>query len=89
MSPPTKEGGPAASRAAITRTAQLNGNRRQNGYTAPAAQDRAELAALELLTDAGYRLACRCLDCKRWLADPISVAAMRGPTCRARAGVVG
>jgi hypothetical protein len=32
----------------------------------------------------GYHLAIRCLDCHRWLADPVSVAAHRGPTCRAR-----
>lgn len=87
MSPPTKEGGPAAtSRATVTSTKHSRLHRRQDGYAAPGATGRAELAALELLTTAGYRLACRCLDCRRWLADPVSVAAMRGPTCRARAG---
>jgi hypothetical protein len=33
----------------------------------------------------GYRLSVSCLDCHRPLADPTSVAAHRGPTCRARA----
>jgi hypothetical protein len=90
MSPPIKAGGPdgVAIRTAAVDAPKHNGYRRVDGYVAPDAADRAEQDALALLTGAGYRLACQCLTCGRWLAHPVSVAAMRGPTCRARAGVV-
>lgn len=51
------------------------------------AEDRADAELLAEAERRGYRLTCRCLDCRRWLANPKSVAAMRGPVCRARAGI--
>lgn len=77
-----------------TRTAELakaatkfTAHGRVNGYAAPTAEDRADFDLLAEAQRRGYRLTCRCLDCRRWLADPVSIAAMRGPVCRARAGV--
>ncbi|WP_071700349.1 DUF6011 domain-containing protein [Mycobacterium heckeshornense] len=60
--------------------------RRQDGYAAPAADERAEQRLLAAARRFGFRLAVQCLDCRRWLVDPASVAAHRGPVCRARAG---
>lgn len=67
-----------------TYAAKSNGHRRQDGYAAPTAEDRADLAALAAVEALGYRVAVQCLDCGHWLANPISVAAHRGPRCRAR-----
>lgn len=64
-----------------------NGYRHQDGYAAPDAEDRADAELLALAAERGYRLACRCVDCGHWLADPVSVRHHRGPTCRRRAGV--
>jgi hypothetical protein len=61
-------------------------HRRQDGYAAPDADDRADAAVVAAAAERGYRLATRCLDCGHWLANPISVAAHRGPRCRARTG---
>jgi len=69
-----------------TNTAQSNGHRRQDGYAAPSAEDRADLAALAAVEALGYRVAVQCVDCGHWLASPISVSAHRGPRCRARRG---
>ena len=70
-----------------TNTANLNGHRRQDGYAAPTAEDRREAAVLAAAAEMGYRLAVQCLDCRHWLSNPISVAAHRGPRCRAKAAV--
>jgi hypothetical protein len=64
--------------------AQSNGHRRQDGYAAPTAEDRAEAAAVAAVQAFGYSIAVRCLDCGHWLANPASVSAHRGPRCRAR-----
>jgi hypothetical protein len=40
------------------------------------------------LSRANVARKCRCLDCRRPLRAPGSVAAQRGPVCRARAAVV-
>jgi hypothetical protein len=61
-------------------------HRRQDGYAAPTAEDRADLAAVAAIEALGYRIAVQCLDCGHWLANPKSVAAHRGPRCRARVG---
>jgi hypothetical protein len=61
-----------------------NGHRRQDGYAAPTADDRAEAAAVAAVQAFGYSIAVRCLDCGHWLANPASVSAHRGPTCAAR-----
>ena len=70
-----------------TNSAYLNGHRRQDGYAAPTAEDRREAAVLAAAAKMGYRLAVQCLDCRHWLSNPISVAAHRGPRCRAKAAV--
>jgi hypothetical protein len=61
-------------------------HRRQDGYAAPDAEDRADLAVLAAAEALGYRIAVQCLDCGHWLASPKSGAAHRGPRCRARHG---
>jgi hypothetical protein len=71
--------------AAVGR-AQYSIPRRQDGFAAPTIDERAEQRLLAAAREAGYRLAIQCLDCRRWLVDPASVAAHRGPVCRARAG---
>jgi hypothetical protein len=63
-----------------------NNYRRQDGYAAPEAEDRADTAILAAAEALGYRLAIRCLDCGHWLASPKSVAEHRGPVCRAKSG---
>jgi Family of unknown function (DUF6011) len=60
--------------------------RRQDGYAAPDAEDRADTAILAAAEALGYRIAVQCLDCGHWLASPKSVAAHRGPVCRAKSG---
>lgn len=65
---------------------QFNGHRRADGYAAPTSEDRADAAVLAAAAERGFRVAVQCLDCGHWLANPISVAAFRGPRCRARAG---
>jgi hypothetical protein len=61
-------------------------HRRQDGYTAPTPEGRADLAVLAAAEALGYRIAVQCLDCQHWLSSPTSVAANRGPRCRARHG---
>jgi hypothetical protein len=88
---PRKRPAPPQSRPIPNNTNGLQSSRYRavDGYTAPTAGDRADAELLAYAALLGYRLTVRCLDCRRWLADPVSVAAHRGPTCRARAeGVV-
>lgn len=73
----------ATSTTPIART-NSNGHRRQDGYTAPTPEDRADDAVVAAATARGFRIAVRCLDCGHWLANPTSVEAFRGPRCRAR-----
>lgn len=47
-------------------------------------EDRALHNAEAEVRAAGYALAVQCLDCKSWLVNAKSVAAHRGPRCRAR-----
>jgi hypothetical protein len=72
-----------------TSAAKSNGYRRQDGYAAPTADDRADIDVLIAAAERGFRLAVQCLDCGQWLANPTSVRAHRGPRCRARLGVNG
>jgi hypothetical protein len=67
-----------------TYAGQSNGHRRQDGYAAPDAEDRADAAVLAAAYARGYRLAVSCLDCGHWLTNPVSVAVHRGPRCRAK-----
>jgi hypothetical protein len=84
---PHKKGGAARQDRPSSRTlsaANSITHRRQEGYAAPAAEDRREAAVLAEAAEMGYRLAVQCVDCRHWLSNPISVAAHRGPICRAR-----
>jgi hypothetical protein len=67
-------------------TVEITAHRPQDGYAAPSPEDRADLAVLAAAEALGYRIAIRCLDCGHWLSSPASVAAHRGPRCRARRG---
>lgn len=69
-----------------TSASKFTAHRRQDGYAAPSVEDRADQAALAAVYALGYRVAVQCLDCGHWLASPTSVAAHRGPRCRARNG---
>lgn len=71
-----------------TRAPKSNGHsphRRVDGFAAPDAEDRREAALLVEAAECGYRLAVQCLDCRRGLTAPTSVAHHRGPLCRRRA----
>jgi hypothetical protein len=86
--PPKRRRSPGP-RARATSTTPIaanhsNGHRRQDGYAAPSAEDRADTAVLAAAEALGYRLAVQCLDCGHWLANPASVTAHRGPVCRAK-----
>ena len=68
-------------------------NHRNNGYSqntgdfrheAPTAEDRAVVAALDLLREHGYGIAAKCLDCSHPITSAASLARMRGPRCAAR-----
>jgi hypothetical protein len=85
---PHKRSRPAGNRAARTDTTlyrQSNGHRPQDCYAAATAEDRREQAVLAEAYALGYRLSLTCIDCGHWLTNPISVAAMRRPRCRAKA----
>lgn len=58
--------------------------RRQDGYSAPTAVDRAEAAVLAEAKRYGYRLAVRCVNCGHWLVAERSIADHVGPVCRRR-----
>lgn len=59
--------------------------RRQDGFAAPDAEDRAVQAAWELLREHGYGIAARCLDCQHPIFTEASLGRMRGPKCAAKA----
>jgi hypothetical protein len=61
-------------------------HRRQDGYQAPTAEDRAVQRAVAVLKEHGYGIAARCLDCQHPITSAVSLARMRGPRCAARAG---
>jgi len=65
--------------------AQSNVHRRQDGYAAPDAEDRADTAVIAAAEELGYRIAVQCLDCGHWLTAPSSLVTHRGPRCRAKA----
>lgn len=60
--------------------------RRQDGYSAPTAADRAVTRAIAVLQEHGFGIAARCLDCGHPITATASLARMRGPRCAARAG---
>lgn len=60
-------------------------HRREDGFAAPAAVDRAVERAMELLRAHGFGISVRCLTCRRPLTAPDSVRRHRGPRCEARA----
>jgi hypothetical protein len=62
-------------------------HRREDGYAAPTVEDRDDTAVLAAAFERGYRIAVQCIDCGHWLTNPVSVAAFRGPRCRAKGAV--
>jgi hypothetical protein len=51
------------------------------------AEDGADAAVLAAAAERGYRLATRCLDCRRWLVAERSVQRHLGPVCAAKMAV--
>lgn len=87
--PPKEFGGSdVATRTAKPAESHSTAYRRQDGYVAPTAEDRYEHWLIAEAKAHGYRLSVACLDCRRPLTHPVSVAHRRGATCRARAVVV-
>ena len=67
---------------------RANGYRHHNAdawHQAPTPAERREEQLLEELRKLGYCVAVSCLICGHALTSPRSVAAMIGPTCRAKA----
>jgi hypothetical protein len=87
---PRQRESPAGQSGATSKTpipaGHFTAHRRQDGYAAPSAEDRVDHAVVAAAEALGYRIAVQCLDCGHWLANPKSVAAHRGPRCRARVG---
>jgi hypothetical protein len=82
--PPQNRPFPDNSIAAI----HSNGHhRRQDGFVAPSVEDRDDTTVLAAAFERGYRIAVQCIDCGHWLINPVSVAAFRGPRCRAKGAV--
>lgn len=59
--------------------------RRQDGYTAPTADERREAKLLAELRSLGYGITVPCLLCGHPLSAPRSLALHVGPRCRAKA----
>lgn len=57
---------------------------RQDGYTAPTADDRLDAQVIDAALARGFRLAARCTRCHQWVVAAESVAAHMGPVCRAK-----
>lgn len=76
--------GPAPTTTTTVDVHQLNGYQRQDGYAAPTAAERGELAALAEIRRYGYSVSVRCLECGRPLTQRESVRLHLGPTCRKR-----
>jgi hypothetical protein len=83
----TKENRPAGNGAAHTTPDAMQSivPWRQDWNEPLTAEDRADFEVLIAAAERGFRLATRCLDCGHFLVNPRSVAAHRGPRCRARA----
>lgn len=63
--------------------------RRQDGYTAPSADERREGQLLEELRALGYGITVPCLACNRPLSSAVSLSRHLGPVCAARSEAVG
>jgi len=88
--PPKKRSGPsvaarAATKMTATVTSQSSRHYRQDGYTAPTAEDRREDQLLAELQALGYGITVPCLVCRRPLTSPRSLRLHVGPVCAARA----
>lgn len=86
MSPTRKRPGAPARPLRDTTSASESNGRRQDGYAAPDADDRADAAALAAAAERGFRLAVQCTRCGQWLVAAESVRAHLGPVCRERVG---
>lgn len=87
----TKRRNPAVSDRATSTPpsadSQFSLHRRQDGYTAPTAQDRADAAFIAEAVARGYRLAMTCVDCGHYIVSEASLRRHRGPRCAARMAV--
>lgn len=61
--------------------------RRQDGYSAPTAEDRLDAEVIAAAEARGFAVAVRCRRCSAWCVSPKSVAAHLGPVCRAKLAV--
>lgn len=59
-------------------------HRSQDGYLAPAAEDRLDAAAIDFARSRGFRVAVQCTRCGQWVTADTSVALHMGPVCRAK-----
>ena len=59
--------------------------RRQDGYTAPDADDRLDAYVIAEAKARGFQVAIRCTACGHWLVAAKSVALHLGPVCRTKA----
>lgn len=87
--PPEKRCRPATNGTGIHTTSAIDdikstAHRRQDGYAAPSAEDRADQAVLDAAAARGYRLAVQCSRCGQWVVAYRSVAAHMVPVCRVR-----
>ncbi|HPY26218.1 MAG TPA: hypothetical protein PLK19_18090 [Mycobacterium sp.] len=93
-----KRSSPAVSDRATTRLNTTTGShhaagtvdsirlyRRQDGFSAPTAEERTVAQAAAVLKAAGYGIAMRCLDCGHPITSSASLARLRGPKCAAKA----
>lgn len=69
-----------------TDAAKPTGHRPEDGYTAPAPDDRLDARVLDDARARGFQLATRCTACGHWLVATESVALHLGPVCRGKAG---
>ncbi len=84
--PPSRKPAPPQDRHPLnhTNTEHSTPYRRQDGFTAPAADERREAALLAEVKALGYGITMPCLICHRPLTAAKSLAAHVGPVCAAR-----
>ncbi len=63
---------------------QFTAHRRQDGFTAPAAEERRADALLAEVKALGYGITMPCLICGHPLTSPRSLARLVGPKCAAK-----
>lgn len=79
-----RSGKPAPTSEYTTAATDSNLYRRQDGFAAPTAEDRADAAFRAEAEQRGYGIFVRCLVCRRALTSARSLEKHVGPTCLAR-----